>query len=111
VVTAEVEVEELLPPVLARPLPRRLLRHHAEGARAYLVERALEHTLDLVEREIDELLREVEDVTHAHAEEDVALPVLARAGLEVALDLAQLLVRLPLLETANERGSRQFDHG
>ena len=37
--------------------------------------------------------RQLEDRAHAHADEDVAFAVLARVGLEVSQDLAQLFGR------------------
>lgn len=104
VVAAEIKVVQLAAAVRGGLLPRRLLVHDADRAGAGLVDVALEEAFDLVEREVDELLREVEDVALADANEVVACAVLAVAGLEVALDLADFVVGLKRLEALDEVG-------
>ena len=62
----------------------------------------LHQLFDLGGAHVDEGLGEREDVAHAHADECVAVGVLAFAGLEVALDLPQLVVGLEGLELIDE---------
>ena len=117
---AEVELEELLAAILSGAPVGGLLRNGAEGAGAYLVVRVVEESFELGGREVDELLAELEDVAHAYAEEDVAhayaeedvaLAVFAFVGLEIALDLAELVVRLEGGESADVLGGREVVGG
>jgi hypothetical protein len=94
VVTAQIEVVEFLAALLGGGLQRILLGHHTERPDPGLVNVAVDELFDLLERHVGELPGEREDRAHANTDEFVPVAVLALAGLEVALDLAQFLVVL-----------------
>jgi len=103
----QVELEELFPSTIGRPLARRLLGHDLDAAGANLVDRTREQRLDLAERHLLELVAEREDLAHSHPNERVALAVLPISRLEIALDLRELDCRLVALEPLDVLSSGQ----
>src|SRR6218665_3601568 len=102
VVPPHVELVEFRLAGLARPLLPILVGHQPHGPGPCLMDVAFHQPLDLGRRHVDEFPGQVEHQPHAHADEAVALAILALAELEVAMDLFELLVRLQTVQPGDE---------
>src|SRR5690606_282755 len=81
-----------------------------DSAGPVLMDIAFEQDFDLGRLHVDELLGGIEDVSHAHAHEDVALGVIAFTGLEIALVLFLFRIRLERRQNRLERLRRRRAH-
>ena len=70
---------------------------------------AFEQRFDPGGRQLDEFLRQREDLAHADADEHIAFAVLTFPALEIALDLAQFLIGLVLFQPLDECGRGAFN--